>query len=205
MLGEVDASGNLDATRTYDVYGLARSVTGTPTSKHGWVGQLGHTSEDETGLVYMRARYMDPVVGRFISEDPGMDGGNWYAYAEANPITQIDGSGKMTQKQIDWWVTTLQAGGITLLGIAVTLFATGIALFYSGGAWKPGAQAFKSARRGAIASLITGAVLAVAGVLCLELSWYMNGMTPDDVESEAPMINAYASSICEAESVVEDV
>ena len=94
VLGEVDASGNLDATRTYDVYGLARSVTGTPTSKHGWVGQLGHTSEDETGLVYMRARYMDPVVGRFVSEDPAKDGANWYCYADDTPTCGSDPSGR---------------------------------------------------------------------------------------------------------------
>ena len=98
VLGEVDASGSLDATRTYDVYGIARPVTGTPTSKHGWVGQLGHTSEDETGLVYMRARYMDPVTGRFLSEDPARSGANWFVYASNNPPNAVDASGKF------WWL-----------------------------------------------------------------------------------------------------
>jgi RHS repeat-associated protein len=57
------------------------------------VGSLGHPSEDETGLVYMRARYYDPAVGRFASEDPARDGGNWLAYCEGSPITQVDRSG----------------------------------------------------------------------------------------------------------------
>ena len=53
------------------MYGAVRTSSGTATSKHKFVGSLGHPSDDETGLVYMRARYYDPVVGRFASEDPG--------------------------------------------------------------------------------------------------------------------------------------
>jgi RHS repeat-associated protein len=48
------------------------------------------------GFYYMRARYYDPNVGRFISEDPkGFDGGdvNLYAYVQNNPIMGIDPSG----------------------------------------------------------------------------------------------------------------
>jgi len=47
-----------------------------------YVGQYGVMAEPN-GLDYMRARYYDPSVGRFISEDPlGFDGGdvNLYAY-----------------------------------------------------------------------------------------------------------------------------
>ncbi|MFH1154915.1 MAG: RHS repeat-associated core domain-containing protein [Pseudomonadota bacterium] len=41
----------------------------------------------------MRARYYDPEVGRFISEDPiGFDGGdvNLYAYVLNNPVNRTD-------------------------------------------------------------------------------------------------------------------
>jgi hypothetical protein len=55
VLAEVDPSGTVTATRKYDVYGAVRSSTGTSTSKHKFVGSLGHMSEDETGLIYMRA------------------------------------------------------------------------------------------------------------------------------------------------------
>ena len=38
-------------------------------------GGLGHTTEPETGnLIYMRARWMDPATGRFISEDASKNG-----------------------------------------------------------------------------------------------------------------------------------
>ena len=57
-----------------------------------YVGQYGVTTEPN-GLYYMRARYYDPLVGRFISEDPsGFDSGdvNFYAYVSNNPISYID-------------------------------------------------------------------------------------------------------------------
>jgi RHS repeat-associated protein len=95
VLGEVDPNGTITATWKYDVYGAVRSSTGTSTSKHKFVGSLGHPSEDETGLIFMRARYMDPAVGRFISEDPGRDGANWFDYASGNPVTREDPSGRI--------------------------------------------------------------------------------------------------------------
>src|SRR6185312_1544884 len=94
VVDEVDPSGNLTDTRGFDVYGAVRSNSGTATSRHGFSGSLGHTGENETGLIYMRARYMDPVVGRFVSEDPERSGKNWFEYASSNPVTSVDRSGK---------------------------------------------------------------------------------------------------------------
>jgi RHS repeat-associated protein len=94
VLGEVDPNGNITATRKLDVYGFVRSSTGTSTSKQKFVGGLGHQSDDETGLIYMRARYMDPTTGRFISEDPAKSGANWFAYCNDNPNNSIDQTGR---------------------------------------------------------------------------------------------------------------
>ena len=49
----------------------------------------------ETSLYYYRARYYDPVVGRFINEDPiHIKGGiNFYRYVTNNATNQIDPSG----------------------------------------------------------------------------------------------------------------
>lgn len=46
----------------------------------------------EEAFQYYRARYYDPKIGRFISEDPiGFDGGvNFYAYAGGNPVVWRD-------------------------------------------------------------------------------------------------------------------
>jgi RHS repeat-associated protein len=57
-----------------------------------YVGALG-VMDDGNGLLYMRARYYDPEVGRFISKDPiGFAGGdlNLYNYVGANPVNWVD-------------------------------------------------------------------------------------------------------------------
>ena len=55
----------------------------------------GRESDDETQLYYNRARYYDPTVGRFISEDPaGLSAGiNLYAYVGNDPVNGRDPSG----------------------------------------------------------------------------------------------------------------
>ena len=93
VVSEVDDSGTPSAPIAYDVYG-GQPRSGDPgTSPHKFCGSLGHASDAETGLVYMRARYMDPSLGRFVSEDPGRNGLNWYVYAVNNPINRLDPSG----------------------------------------------------------------------------------------------------------------
>ncbi|TIW59315.1 MAG: RHS repeat-associated core domain-containing protein, partial [Mesorhizobium sp.] len=67
---------------TYATYGESLN-TGFQTQK----GYIGERFDPETGLLYLNARYMDPVLGRFISPDdwdptlPGV-GTNRYAYAQ---------------------------------------------------------------------------------------------------------------------------
>ncbi|CEK18154.1 RHS repeat-associated core domain [Chthonomonas calidirosea] len=92
VVEEVDPSGNVTASRKYDVYGLVRSGQAGSSSEK-YVGRLGHESDGSTGLIYMQARYMDPVLGRFISEDPAKHSSNWFLYCIENPINFTDPSG----------------------------------------------------------------------------------------------------------------
>ena len=52
----------------------------------------GEYLDIETGYIYLRARYYDPSIGRFISVDSAKDGANWYVYCANNPIAYVDPS-----------------------------------------------------------------------------------------------------------------
>ena len=53
----------------------------------------GKQQDDTTGLYYFNARYYDPDLGRFITEDPIRDGANWYVYCENNALKYVDPTG----------------------------------------------------------------------------------------------------------------
>ena len=95
VVGEVDVNGTLTSSPKYDVYGLVRQNPGSASSAMGFVGGLGHLSEASTGLIYMRARYYDPALGRFASEDPSKNGYNWYIYCDNSPNNKTDISGEV--------------------------------------------------------------------------------------------------------------
>src|SRR5260370_343764 len=84
-------TGTLSNTYTYDAFGNLTASTG---SLGNPLQYTGRDYDPETGLRYYRARYYDPGVGRFISEDPiGFEGGfDFYTYGETDPIKSIDPS-----------------------------------------------------------------------------------------------------------------
>jgi RHS repeat-associated protein len=96
----VAPDGTLTRSQSFDVYGCVRTSSGTATTKHKFVGSLGHPSDDETGLIYLRARHYDPVCGRFVSEDPAGDGDNPLAYCDNDPAIFVDRTGKVKTQDI---------------------------------------------------------------------------------------------------------
>jgi RHS repeat-associated protein len=82
------------ANYEYDIYGEEKTSTGVYDSPIRYTGQY---YDAETGMYYLRARYYDPSIRRFISEDPAHDGRNWYAYCNGNPIKYWDPSGLVAQ------------------------------------------------------------------------------------------------------------
>jgi RHS repeat-associated protein len=93
-------AGALANTYTFDSFGNATASTGTLTNPFQYTGR---DNDSETGLYYYRARYFDPRVGRFISEDPlGVrDHLNMYAYVRNNPINFDDPLGLYQTKGFD--------------------------------------------------------------------------------------------------------
>src|SRR5258708_16069901 len=62
---------------------------------------MGERQDEDTGLIYLHARYYDPALGIFISPDPqdpyepGV-GTNSYAYGANDPVNSTDPNGLST-------------------------------------------------------------------------------------------------------------
>lgn len=112
-----DVHGNVKATLTrsgatgystanwksFDVWGGERSSTGSG-SMFGYGGNLGHPTDPENGLIYMRARFYEPWTGRFLSEDPFADGLNWYIYCGSDPVNYLDLDGLARIHLGQYWI-----------------------------------------------------------------------------------------------------
>jgi len=79
--------------RTYDAWGSIRSGAGTGDPKNRYCASLGHQQDDESGLIYMRARYYEVNSGRFLSEDDSRAQSNWFEYCQNQPTMCSDRDG----------------------------------------------------------------------------------------------------------------
>lgn len=88
-------NGTVTDTFDYDSYGNLMSRTGTTETIFLYNGEYGVIT-DSNGLLYMRARYYSPELRRFVNADILMGDINnsttlnRYAYANGNPISNID-------------------------------------------------------------------------------------------------------------------
>ncbi|MFY0667833.1 MAG: RHS repeat-associated core domain-containing protein [Alteromonas stellipolaris] len=101
--GKTDSNGNLVKRVRYAPFGLEWGKTNASSGENE-IGYTGHKHDKSIGLTYMQARYYDPVIGRFYSNDPvdaatflsqgNMHGFNRYSYANNNPYKYIDPDGR---------------------------------------------------------------------------------------------------------------
>ncbi len=90
------ASTFVQEQRSYDPFGQRQNTVGTRTVPQDYTG---HESDDELGLVDMKGRMYDPIVGRFLRADPVVrdpfNGQSWnpYSYVRNNPLTLVDPTG----------------------------------------------------------------------------------------------------------------
>ena len=98
-----DINGNVTDTFEYDTYGNLVSRTGTSAVIFLYNGRDGVVT-DSNGLIYMRARYYSPELKRFINADiiAGEISNavtlNRYAYANGNPVSNIDPFGLSAER-----------------------------------------------------------------------------------------------------------
>ncbi len=108
-----DEVGNKVRSTEYDPFGNWRAAKGQANIHMLYQGQQ---LDNESSLYYLRARYYDPTIGRFISKDP-LKGyltipqtQNPYAYALNNPVNLSDPSGEQATQIIQFCARSAVAG-----------------------------------------------------------------------------------------------
>jgi RHS repeat-associated protein len=118
-----DNSGDVIGTYEYDAFGAVRTHTGVSTE---WT--FTGEQNDPAGLEYLRARYYDPAIGRFLSRDPfaGLVAApqslNRYAYVLNNPALYRDPYGYWGLGDV--WDKAKDVGGAIGCGIKAGAEAT---------------------------------------------------------------------------------
>lgn len=94
-----DDTGAATDTYDYDAFGNVVGSTGSTVNEYGYAGER---TDPSTGLQYLRARYYDPEIARFISRDPHTGELMFpttlhpYQYGLNNPIMNTDPTGEFS-------------------------------------------------------------------------------------------------------------
>lgn len=93
------SAGALGNTYTYDSFGKLTASMGSIANRFEYTAR---EFDSETSLYFYRARYYDPLTGRFVSEDPRRDvarGMNFYPYVRSSAPNLVDPDGRI---RVDW-------------------------------------------------------------------------------------------------------
>ena len=125
ITGLVDANGTAVVNYFYDSWGNMLNITGSLAASLGKDNPYrfkGYYYDEETGMYYLKSRYYQPEICRFISADNedvlidthvDLANKNLYLYCDNNPILKADEEGQIA----DWLVSAA-------LGAAVNVAAS---------------------------------------------------------------------------------
>ena len=122
-----DMDEKVQARYLYDPFGNIIASNSTVEQPYQFAGQYG-VQTDDNGLVYMRARYYNPEMQRFLNQDivignvSESQSLNRYAYSRNNPVMFIDPDG-----EAPWAVVSGLAGAVINVGSQLVVDVVDIA------------------------------------------------------------------------------
>ena len=66
MVNLTDVQGAITKSYKYDAFGVEQNIDDADSNVFRYCGEY---YDSESGTIYLRARYYDPTIGRFISRD----------------------------------------------------------------------------------------------------------------------------------------
>ena len=133
ITGLIDANGTAVVNYRYDSWGILTGITG---SMAGTLGKdnpyrfKGYYYDEETGMYYLKSRYYQPEICRFISADEedvltstyvGFTNKNLYLYCDNNSLEKVDECGDIAE----WVVGAAIGAPINVVTSLISAQATG--------------------------------------------------------------------------------
>ncbi len=126
ITGLVDANGTAVVNYFYDSWGRMLNITGSLAASLGKDNPYrfkGYYYDEETGMYYLKSRYYQPEICRFVSADTievldcqgDLNDKNLYAYCDNNPVMRVDTGGQI-------WITLgiMAVGGFVSGAVAAS-------------------------------------------------------------------------------------
>lgn len=171
VLGLIDQTGDFIVKYRYDAWGklLEKKICKSCiASRHNPFVYKGYFLDEETGFYYLKSRYYDPNIRRFISidspqyiDEEDLSGLNLYAYCGNNPLMNVDPSGN---SWTSFWKSTFgKVLGTVLVVAAVVVLSVATAGVGAAVTTALGSGFMAAVAGGAVGGAISGTIFG-AGI-----------------------------------------